>query len=108
MVVGRANSEELNVVESDEEITMLPPFYESHVKHSEFTQAIVNSNVKNNINNARRNISNHENETACDSDSVASSTNGHCPDDKSEDCDNTKLEDADKEVYNLYIYTCKI
>ena len=95
MVVGRANSEELNVVESDEEITMLPPFYESHVKHSEFTQAIVNKN------NARRN--NHaENETACDTDSIASSTNGHCPDDKSEDCDNTKLEDADKEVYNLY------
>ena len=97
MVVGRANSEELNVVESDEEeITMLPPFYESHVKHSEFTQAIVNKN------NARRN--NHaENETACDTDSIASSTNGHCPDDKSEDnCDNnTKLEDADKEV----IYT---
>ena len=46
MVVGRANSEELNVVESDEEITMLPPFYESHVKHSEFTQAIVNSSFK--------------------------------------------------------------
>ena len=60
MVVGRANSEELNVVESDEENIMLPPFYTDGVKIHQVKPD--------------------------DTDSVASS--GQCPDDESEKCDN--------------------
>ena len=74
MVVGRANSEELNVVESDEENInykkiMLPPFYTDGVKIHQVKPD--------------------------DTDSVASS--GHIPDDESEKCDN---KDDDKEVFN--------
>ena len=76
MVVGRANSEELNVVEeSDEENTMLPPYYTDGKLDQVKPE---------------------------DTDSVVSS-NGQCADDKSEDCD---TKDDENKVNKLFMSVC--
>ena len=77
MVVGRANSEELNVVEeSDEENTMLPPYYTDGKLDQVKPE---------------------------DTDSIVSS-NGQCADDKSEDCDTKDDENKVNKLFMSVLY----